>query len=103
MLHQIAISPEPSMDEIKSTDFELSKTTLKKIAVNNALKDAQNERRNVLRSCCFELDARFLKFLVQAIISLLIIIFSLTTLINSNTSCEASSVYVSLLSVVLGI
>ena len=63
--------------------------------------EAANERKNVWKSCCFEVDRRFVKFIIQVLITFLILVFSLIKII-ADPSCEASNTYTSIISGILG-
>jgi hypothetical protein len=55
------------------------------------------------KSCCFNLDKDFVKFFVQVAISLMILSLSIYKLIIITDSDDDKSLYVSLLTLILGI
>ena len=54
------------------------------------------------RSCCFELDKRFVVFMSQLLISLLIMSFSMYQLSGEQGTCEGSAPYLALISTTVG-
>jgi hypothetical protein len=61
------------------------------------------EKDNEWKSCCFKVDKDFLKFFVQVFISLMILTLSIYKLIIMTSTNEDKSLYVSLLTLILGI
>ena len=55
------------------------------------------------KSCCFKLDKDFMKFFVQVFISFMVLGLSIYKLIVITDNTEDKSLYVSLLTLVLGI
>ena len=61
------------------------------------------EKDNEWKSCCFKADKDFLKFFVQVAISLMILTLSIYKLVIMTSNSEDKSLYVSLLTLILGI
>ena len=61
------------------------------------------EKDNEWKSCCFKADKDFLKFFVQVFISLMILSLSIYKLVIMTSTNEDKSLYVSLLTLILGI
>lgn len=61
------------------------------------------ENNNEWRSCCFKADKDFLKFFVQISISFMVLILSIYKLIVIDDNSDEKSLYVSLLTLILGI
>ena len=55
------------------------------------------------KSCCFKLDKDFMKFFVQVAISFMILTLSIYKLMVITDNSEDKSLYVSLLTLILGI
>lgn len=62
------------------------------------LKREEHKENTTWESCCFRVDRRMFMFIVQLIISLLVIIFSMIQLVFNDGSCF----YESLLTLVIG-
>lgn len=58
---------------------------------------------NEWKSCCFKADKDFLKFFVQVAISFMILALSIYKLCIISSNTEDKSLYVSLLTLILGI
>ena len=61
------------------------------------------EKDNEWKSCCFKADKDFLKFFVQVAISFVILALSIYKLCIITGNSEDKSLYVSLLTLILGI
>ncbi len=60
------------------------------------------EDPEIWRSCCLDVDKRVVQFSVQVMFSLILIIFSMYMLMNTD-NCSEQQVYVSLLTLVIGV
>lgn len=70
----------------------------------NLLNDDYDEKNdNVWKSCCFKADKDFLKFFVQISVSFMILSLSIYKLIVIDDNSDEKSLYVSLLTLILGI
>lgn len=65
----------------------------------NLLEDTDSE----WKSCCFKFDKDFLKFFVQITISFMILSLSIYKLIVIKDNSDERSLYISLLTLILGI
>jgi hypothetical protein len=86
-----------------TTDNESRSSRRRRISVT----EEQEEETEVLsppfwRSCCFELDKRFVVFMSQLLISLLIMSFSMYQLTGEHGTCEGSAPYLALISTTVG-
>lgn len=63
-----------------------------------------NEQQNnrSWKSCCFELDSRFIAYLGQFIFSMSLLTFCAYMLVKFDGACDKSSAYVNILSFMLG-
>lgn len=61
------------------------------------------ENNNEWKSCCFKADKDFIKFFVQISISFMVLILSIYKLIVIDDNSDEKSLYVSLLTLILGI
>jgi hypothetical protein len=67
-----------------------------------AAEPAEEQASSSWRSCCFELDKRFVVFMSQLLISLLIMTFSMYQLSGEHGTCEGSAPYLALISTTVG-
>lgn len=89
-----------------------SRTLDRKVAKHEmAVEDREQEHRieienqqtdNTYKSCCIEMDKRFLQFLSQFVIGFFIIIFCSVQLVRLDKA-EDQRTYISLLSLIIGI
>lgn len=61
------------------------------------------DKNNEWKSCCFKADKDFLKFFVQISISFMILTLSIYKLVVIENNGDEKSLYVSLLTLILGI
>ena len=66
----------------------------------NDIKD--NNKKEVWESCCIRTNPHAIAYIGQIIISVLILAFSFIMLIKANGSCEQSSLYIGLISFLMG-
>lgn len=69
----------------------------------NLLEDINNDNDKIWKSCCFIINQNFLKYIVQVSISLMVITLSIYKLIVIDDNSDEKSLYVSLLTLILGI
>ena len=71
--------------------------------INNSIHNA-DIKGHQLESCCFSrsTDKRLYILVVQTILSFVIVIFSVLMLTDKNINCERSSLFSSLISLILG-
>ena len=65
------------------------------------MEDEKNEGE--FKSCCFKIDVSFVKYLTQVFISYLILGLSIYKLITIDGNSEDKSIYISLITLILGI
>jgi hypothetical protein len=55
------------------------------------------------KSCCFEIDARVFQFIAVLIVTILVLLFCMFQLIRNAKTCPEQQMYVSILTLVLGV
>lgn len=65
------------------------------------IKEEFDEKQHQWRSCCLTMDRRFVVFIVQAIVSCSILIFSMVMLFYKD-SCD-NQIYIGLISTIIGL
>jgi hypothetical protein len=63
----------------------------------------EDKKNNEFKSCCFKFDKAFVKYLTQVFISYLILGLSIYKLITIDGNSEDKSIYISLITLILGI
>jgi len=63
--------------------------------------ELQFQHQNLYRSCCLQMDKRFVLLIMQITITLIIVIFSIFKLVLT-ADCPTTNVYIALISTALG-